>query len=196
MFIGVRTPDIRALAKELYRSGEYKSFLNSLAHKYFDENQLHSLLLSQIRDFDECLGYVEAFLPYIDNWATCDQLSPKPFKKEPERLLPHIDKWIKSKHTYTVRFGVLCLMRYFLDDKFDIKYTERVCKIKSDEYYINMMLAWYLATALAKQYDSIIPIFEAKQLDKWVHNKSIQKASESYRVPDEHKAYLKTLKIR
>lgn len=193
--IGVRTPALRALAKEILKSGDYKSFLNELPHKYFEENQLHAFILSGMKDFDECMDELEKFLPFVDNWATCDQMSPKVFKKHKDELLKHIKVWIKSDETYTVRFGVGMLMEHFLDDDFDLKYPEMAARIRSDEYYVNMMIAWYFATALAKQYESIIPFIEQKRLAPWTHNKAIQKSVESYRITDEQKAYLKSLKV-
>lgn len=193
--IGVRTPALRALAKEILKSGDYKSFLNELPHKHFEENQLHAFILSGMKDFDECMDELEKFLPFVDNWATCDQMSPKVFKKHKDELLKHIKVWIKSDKTYTVRFGVGMLMEHFLDDDFDLKYPEMAARIRSDEYYVNMMIAWYFATALAKQYESIIPFIEQKRLAPWTHNKAIQKSVESYRITDEQKAYLKSLKV-
>lgn len=193
--IGVRTPRLRAFAKKLRGSGEAEYFVSSLPHFYFEENQLHAFLIEDERDFDVCLMLVNAFLPYIDNWATCDQLSPKCFYKNPEKLLPHIYEWLTSKHTYGIRFGILCLMRYFLDGRFDIKYAEAVASVRSDEYYIKMMVAWYFATALAKQYDATLPFITGYRLDSRTHNKAIQKAIESRRVTDEHKAVLKSCRI-
>lgn len=192
--IGVRTPELRKLAKEIVKE-DYQYFLDDLPHKYFDENQLHAFIISEIKDYDECINYINKFLPYVDNWATCDQLSPKVFKKNTDKLLIPIKKWIKTKDTYTIRFGIGMLMSYYLDDNFDVKYLDWVSKIKSNEYYINMMIAWYFATALAKQYDCTIKYIENNILDSWTHNKTIQKAIESYRVSDEHKKYLRTLKI-
>ena len=194
--IGVRTPELRKIAKELYRSNNYKEFLNELPHKYFDENQLHAFIIGEIKDYDECLKEVNKFLPYIDNWATCDQSTPKAFVKNPDKLINEIKKWIKSKETYTIRFGIGMLMRSYLDDDFKEEYLEWVSKIRSNEYYVNMMIAWYFATALAKQYDSTIKYIEEKKLDTWTHNKTIQKAIESYRVSDEHKIILRGLKIK
>lgn len=191
--IGVRTPEIKKLAKEIYKE-DYKSFLEELPHKYFDENQLHAFIISEIKDYDECISYINKFLPYIDNWATCDQMSPKVFKKNKDNLLKEIKVWIKSKETYTIRFAIGMLMSYFLDEDFDKKYLELVSKIKSNEYYVNMMIAWYFATALAKQYKDTIIYLENNKLDTWVHNKTIQKAIESYRINNEQKNYLKTLK--
>ena len=192
--IGVRTPELKTLAKTLAKDKDKDQFLQSLPHQYFEENQLHAFVISMEKDFDKCLAEVEAFLPYVDNWATCDQLLPKVCKKNPEKLLVHIRKWIKSDHTYTVRFAIGVLMKHFLDDDFDTKYPDMVVKVKSEEYYINMMRAWYFATALAKQYDAILPYIEEKRLDTWSHNKAIQKSIESYRITDEQKKFLRTLK--
>jgi hypothetical protein len=192
--IGVRTPDLKKYAKTLFKENNYQDFINSLPHKYYEENQLHMFIISKIKDYDECLKRFNEFLPYVDNWSTCDQSSPKVFKKNSDKLINEIKVWIKSKETYTIRFGISMLMRVYLDKDFDKKYLEMVSKIKSKEYYVNMMIAWYFATALAKQYDATIPYIENKKLDKWVHNKSIQKALESYRVSDSHKEYLRSLK--
>ena len=194
--IGVRTPALRTFAKSLYKDSDIDAFLSSVPHQYFDEDQLHAFILSLEKNFDKCIAEVDAFLPYIDNWATCDQLSPKVFKKEPEKLLPHIQSWIKSDRTYTVRFAIGMLMQHFLDERFDVKYADLAAAVRSEEYYVNMMIAWYFATALAKQYESILPYLEEKRLDDWVHNKAIQKSVESYRITDEQKTYLKTLKVR
>ena len=194
--IGVRTPALRTLAKELAGSPEAAAFLASLPHRYFDEDQLHAFVISLEKDFDICVAQVETFLPYIDNWATCDQLSPKAFKKQPEKLLPYIRQWIRSDRVYTVRFAIGMLMQHFLDERFDPAYAEWVAAVRSDEYYINMMIAWYFATALAKQYDAVLPYLEKKQLADWTHNKAIQKSLESYRITPEQKAYLRTLKVR
>lgn len=194
--IGVRLPALRAVAKELKGTDKAKDFLGELPHKYLEENHLHSFLLTYIKDFDEGIYEIGRFLPYIDNWSVCDSLRIKALSKYPERLLPYIENWLNSGHTYTVRCGILCLMNNFLDDRFDEKYPAMVSGVRSEEYYINMMIAWYFATALAKQYDAAIKYLEDKRLSKWVHNKTIQKAVESYRVTDEHKAYLKTLRIK
>lgn len=191
--IGVRTPELRALARQL--RGESDDFIKNLPHKYFEENQLHAFIISDFHDFDTAASAVDGFLPYIDNWATCDQMSPRVFAKNTDKLLPYIKKWIKSKHTYTVRFAVLNLMRYFLDDGFDTKYADMVANIKLDEYYVNMMRAWYFATACAKQWTQIVPYFKNRVLDTWTHNRAIQKATESYRVLPEHKTELKKCKI-
>ena len=194
--IGVRTPALRDFAKRLSKDQNIGEFLSYLPHQYFDEDQLHAFVISLERDFDKCIAEVDAFLPFIDNWATCDQLSPKAFKKEPEKLLPYIQIWIKSDKTYTVRFAIGLLMQHFLDDHFDLKYADEVAGIRSEEYYIRMMIAWYFATALAKQYELVLPYLEDKRLDDWVHNKAIRKSIESYRITDEQKAYLRTLKVR
>lgn len=192
--IGVRTPALRTFAKTLYKDSDIEDFLSGVPHQYFDEDQLHAFVISLEKDFDRCITRVDAFLPYIDNWATCDQLSPKVFKKNPEKLLPFIQTWIKSDRTYTVRFAIGMLMQHFLDENFDTKYVDMVAEIRSKEYYINMMIAWYFATALAKQYESVLPYIEEKRLDSWTHNKAIQKSVESYRITDEQKKYLKSIK--
>lgn len=193
--IGVRTPELRSFAKKLFPDQDISSFLASLPHQYFDEDQLHAFVISLEKDFDKCIADVETFLPFINNWATCDQLSPKAFKKEPEKLLPYISKWIQSDKVYTVRFAIGMLMEHFLGERFQPGYADMVAAVRSDEYYINMMIAWYFATALAKQYDSILPYLEEKKLDDWTHNKAIQKSVESYRITTEQKTYLKSLKV-
>jgi 3-methyladenine DNA glycosylase AlkD len=192
--IGVRTPELRRFAKELSKRPDIGEFLNDLPHEYFDEDQLHAFIISGIRDYDSCMDHVERFLPYVDNWATCDQMSPKVFKKHKPALAVRADKWLDSDRTYTIRFGIKMLMEHFLGEEFSLKYPERVSDLRSDEYYVNMMIAWYFATALAKQYDAILPFIENKRLDVWTHNKAIQKAVESYRITPEQKEYLKTLK--
>ena len=194
--IGVRTPELKKYAKELLKREDVGEFLDILPHEYFDEDQLHAFIISGIRDYDKCMTEVIRFLPYVDNWATCDQLSPKVFKKNRTELLKQIKKWIKSKETYTVRFAIGMLMGHFLDEDFDITYPEMVAKVRSDEYYINMMIAWYFATALAKQYDTILPFIAEKRLEKWTHNKAIQKSVESNRISPEQKEYLKSFKIK
>lgn len=193
--IGVRTPELRKMAKQVCKTPAAQEFLHSLPHRYFDENQLHAFILSEEKDFDRCLEELEQFLPYVDNWATCDQLSPKCFRKHTQELLPHIRKWMKSKHTYTIRFGIGMLMRYYLDGEFKPEFLEWVASIKSDEYYIRMMQAWFFATALAKQWDSTLPYIEQHRLHPWMHNKTIQKAIESYRITDEQKALLRTFRV-
>lgn len=192
--IGIRTPDLRNIAKEVFVSDEREAFLNDLPHKYYEENLIHFFVISMIRDFDECINEVEKFLPYVDCWPVSDQASPKCFKKNHDKLLPYIKRWIKSKHIYTVRFGIRMLMNEYLDDDFKEEYLNMVASIKGDDYYLKMMVAWYFATALAKRYEETIPYFEKHVLDEWVHKKAIQKAIESFRVTDEHKKYLVTLK--
>lgn len=192
--IGVRTPELRKFAKQLVRKEDVGLFLDDLPHMYFDENQLHAFIISEIKDYDRCLFEVNRFLPYVDNWATCDQLSPKVFKKYHAELLEQIKAWMGSDKVYTVRFGIGMLMQHYLDDDFDSLYPDMVSEIRSEEYYINMMIAWYFATALAKQYDSILPFIEGGRLDTWTHNKTIQKAVESYRITPGQKQYLKSLK--
>lgn len=194
LFIGVRVPEVRKLAKTLVKEPETDDFLNSLPHKYYDENMLHGLLVSEIRDFDECVKEVDKFLPYVDNWAVCDIMSPKVFKKNKTALLKKIKEWSASKETYTCRFGMEMLMSYFLDEDFKAEYLNIPASVHSDEYYVNMMIAWFFATALAKQWDETVKYIEDNRLDTWVHNKTIQKARESRRVTDEQKDYLKTLK--
>ena len=193
--IGVRTPDLRAIAKELLKAKDYEDFIDELPHEYFEENQLHAFIISGMKDYQECIDRLLKFLPYVDNWATCDQMSPKIFKKHKTELLVHIKEWISSEEPYTVRFGVGMLMQHFLDADFSTEYPTMVSKLRSDEYYVNMMIAWYFATALAKQYDSIIPYIETQSLDNWTHNKAIQKSVESYRITNEQKSYLRTLKV-
>ena len=192
--IGVRTPALRSFAKELSKREDIDTFLNDLPHKYFEEDQLHAFILSGMKDAAKAIELVDKFLPFVDNWATCDQMSPKVFKKHKDLLLEYTDKWIKSDLTYVKRFGIGMLMEHFLDEDFKTTYLTKVSKIRSDEYYVNMMIAWYFATALAKQYDATLPYIEKQKLDIWTHNKSIQKAVESYRITPEQKDYLKTLK--
>ena len=193
--IGVRTPELRLMAKEMLGSRKYSGFLRELPHRYFEENQLQAFIISGMKDTKECMEELERFLPYVDNWATCDQMSPRIFKKHKKELLLHIEKWIHSKETYTIRFGIGMLMQHFLEEDYDIIYPEMVAGLRSGEYYVNMMIAWYFATALAKQYESVLPFIEEKRLDDWTHNKAIQKSIESRRITDEQKAYLKTLKV-
>ncbi|SFT63754.1 3-methyladenine DNA glycosylase AlkD [Selenomonas sp. GACV-9] len=194
--IGVRTPALRQLAKEVMAAGAAEAFLDGLPHKYHEENQLHAFILSAVKDYDSCMAYVNAFLPYVDNWATCDQMSPKVFSKHRPELLPQIKRWLAAEDTYTVRYAIGMLMVHFLDADFDQSYLELVAQIRSEEYYINMMIAWYFATALAKQYAAALPFIEDRRLALWAHNKAIQKAIESRRVSAAHKAYLRTLKQR
>lgn len=194
--IGVRTPALRKFAREFAKSPLAAEFLAALPHEYYEENNLHGFIIAGIRDFDECAEEISRFLPYVDNWATCDSLSPRVFAENRARLLPLIDEWLRSRDTYAVRFGIEMLMNHFLDEDFSPECLEKVASVKSGEYYINMAAAWYFATALAKRYEETLPLFEEKRLDAWVHNKAIQKASESFRVTNEHKAYLRTLKIK
>jgi len=194
--IGVRTPELRKMAKEIGQEADTAAFLNDLPHSYFEENQLHAFILSGMKDYGECLGTLETFLPYVDNWATCDQMSPKVFRKHRKELLKSIRKWIRSGKTYTIRFGIGMLMEHYLDEDFDPAYPELAADVRSEEYYVNMMTAWYFATALAKQYEAVLPYIENRRLDDWTHNKAIQKAVESYRIMPEQKEYLKTLKIK
>jgi len=189
--IGVRTPQLRAFAKELYKSGGYEEFIETLPHDYYDEMNLHGFILCEYKDYDKTVYEIDRFLKYVNNWATCDLVSPKKaFKKNPDRLLEDIKKWMASDETYTCRFGMEMLMSFFLDDMFKPEYVEWVSKVESEEYYINMMRAWFFATALAKQYEATVPYIEKHVLDDWTHKKSIQKARESYRVSDERKDYL------
>ena len=194
--IGVRTPTLRKLAKTLRGSGQAEEFLKALPHEFFEENNLHAFLLCEMKDFEACVQAVEDFLPYVDNWATCDQMSPGVFRKNKQALLPYIRCWIASERCYTRRFGTGMLMSHFLDEDFREEYLRLVSDKRSEEYYVNMMIAWYFATALAKQYEAALPYLENRRLDPWVHNKTIQKAVESFRVSDEHKACLRALKIR
>lgn len=194
VMIGVRTPALRKYAKEVAKRDDVAEFLDDLPHRYFDEDQLHAFVISGIREYDRCMERVCAFLPYVDNWATCDQMSPKVFKKHKTQLSEKIREWIGSKDTYTVRFGIGMLMQHFLDGDFDPAYPEMVAAVESEEYYVNMMRAWYFATALAKQYEAVIPFIEGRRLDPWTHRKTIQKAVESYRITAEQKTYLKTMR--
>lgn len=193
--IGVRAPLLRSLAKEYKESAEAEQFLNSLPHKYHDENMLHAFIISQIRSYNTAVKATDVFLPYIDNWAVCDSLSPKVFATNKEQLLKKITCWISSEHIYTCRFGIITLMRHFLDTDFKPEYLKLVAEIHSSEYYINMMIAWFFATALAKQWDDTIIYFEQSRLDTWVNNKAIQKSCESRRITKEKSKYLKKFKI-
>lgn len=193
-FIGVRVPEVRKLAKRLSKEAEAPEFLKELPHKYYDENMLHGLLLCEIKNYDGCIEAVDRFLPYVDNWAVCDIMSPKIFKKNKSALLEKIREWSASDKTYTCRFGIEMLMSHYLDDDFKAEYLEIPASVHSEEYYVKMMIAWFFATALAKQWDSAIKYIENNRLDVWVHNKTIQKARESYRITPEQKEYLKSLK--
>ena len=192
--IGVRTPELRKMAKGMMKNGEAEEFLRELPHEFFEENQLHAFILSDLKDYEACAGEVDRFLPFVDNWATCDQMSPKVFRKNKRDLLKRIKGWIRSDEIYTIRFGIGMLLAHYLDEDFDPEYLELVAKVRSDEYYVNMMRAWYFATALAKQYEAALPYIEEQKLDTWTHNKTIQKAVESYRVPAECKDFLRRMR--
>ena len=194
--IGVRIPVLRKLAKELVKREDIEAYLDALPHKYYDENNLHAYILSLGKDYRRTVERVDALLPYVDNWATCDSMSPAVFKKNRTLLKDDIDRWLASDKTYTIRFGLEMIMSHFLDADFDPAYLEKAALIRSDEYYVSMMLAWLYATALAKQWDSSVRYVEDRRLAPWVHNKTIQKAVESYRITDEQKDYLRTLKIK
>ena len=193
--IGVRIPAIRKLAKEYGKDPECVEFLKQLPHTYYDENILHALLVAEIKDYEVCVKEVERFLPYVDNWAVCDIFSPKVFRKNKDKLIDKIREWTASGHPYTCRFGMEMLMTHFLDEDFRVEYLEIPAAVHSEEYYVNMMIAWFYATALAKQWDATVGYIEKKCLDPWIHNKTIQKARESYRITREQKEYLKTLKV-
>jgi len=195
-FIGVRVPILRNFAKGYIKEPEAMDFLKQLPHKYYDENMLHGLLISLIKDYDECVRLTDTFLPYVDNWAVCDIMSPKVFAKHKSELIGKIMDWSKSSHTYVCRFGIEMLMSHYLNDDFKAEYLDIPAAARSEEYYVKMMVAWYFATALAKQWDATIPYIEQKRLDPWTHNKTIQKACESYRITDEQKSYLRTLKVK
>ncbi len=192
--IGIRTPQLRKFAKQLAQTEEAEQFLRQLPHQYYEENNLHMMLVAQIKDYENCLAEVERFLPYIDNWATCDLPVPKCFEKYKKELITVIPKWISTEKTYIVRYGIGLLMRFYLDEDFDPAYLELVTAVRSEEYYVNMMIAWYLATALAKQWEETIPYLEERRLPEWVHKKTIQKAVESYRITKEQKEYLRSLR--
>lgn len=192
--IGIRIPVLRKYAKKLSKEGEVTPFLQELPHYYYEENNLHAFLLEQYKDFAKCVEEVNRFLPFVDNWATCDSLKPKIFGKHPEELLPWIRQWLQSDDTYVIRYGVDMLMTFYLDDNFKEEHLEWVCEVASEEYYVKMVVAWYFATALAKQYETTLPYIEGRRLEPWTHNKAIQKARESYRITGEQKEYLKSLK--
>ena len=194
--IGVRTPELRKYAVELSKTEDAAAFMAMLPHLYQEENNLHAFLIERIADYDACVAALDAFLPYVDNWATCDSMSPKCLKKQLPRLTGEIRRWMASDWVYTVRFGMGMLMRHFLDDAFDPAYLDWVAALRSEEYYINMMIAWFFATALAKQWDATLPFIVNCRLEPWVHNKAIQKAIESYRIPEDRKIWLRAQKIR
>lgn len=192
--IGIRTPVLRKQVKELVKRPDIHEFLEALPHTYYEENNLHAFLIEQIKNYEECVDKLEAFLPYVDNWATCDSMTPKVFKKHKAELLEQIPRWLASDHVYTIRFGIEMLMKFYLDEDFEGKYLDWVAAVRSEEYYVNMMIAWYFATALAKQYEASLPYIIENRLADWTHNKAIQKAVESYRITPEQKVYLKSLK--
>lgn len=192
--IGVRTPEIRKLARELHKTPAAAAYLQSLPHTYYEENNLHGALLSLLGDYDQTVEALEAFLPHVDNWATCDLMSPRAFRKHPEPLPEQARRWMDSQHVYTARFGIGVLLGFYLDDAFQPEHLAWVSQVRGGAYYVDMMAAWYFATALAKQYGAALPWLEQGKLGAWVHNKTIQKAIESRRVPEERKAYLRTLK--
>lgn len=192
--IGVRVPLLRKYAKELVGTAEAESFMASLPHRYYEENNLHAFLIALTKNFDLCIERLDSFLPFVDNWATCDGMSPKILKKEPERLLLKIKEWLKAEHTYTRRFAVKCLMDFYLDENFSAEILSLVASVKSDEYYVNMCSAWFFATAVAKQPESTVPYLTENRLSVWVHNKTIQKAIESYRISDDVKMKLRALR--
>ena len=194
-FIGARIPALRKLAKLLIKKNNAYDFLHDLPHKYFDEDQLHAIIISELSNYDSCINEVNYFLPFVNNWSTCDQLAPKIFRQYKNKLLEEIKNWITSNKIYIIRFGVVSLMRYFLDQDFNTKYLEMVGAIRLKEYYINMAIAWFFATALSKYYEKTLPFLEQKKLDDWVHNKTIQKAIESKLIAPEHKIYLRNLKV-
>ena len=194
--IGIRVPVLRKYVKELAKDPEIGGFLEDLPHRYYEENNVHGFLIQQMKEYGQCMEELEKFLPYINNWATCDMTSPKVFKKHKEELLEAVRRWIVSDHVYTVRYGIGMLMQHYLDEDFREEYPQMVSEIRSEEYYVNMMIAWYFATALAKQYETILPYIEKQKLDVWTHNRTIQKACESYRITPEQKAYLRTLKVK
>lgn len=194
--IGVRTPHIRKFAKELMGSREAELFLEELPHRWYEENNLHACLIEGIKNYDDCVEALNRFLPYVDNWATCDMITPKSFKKHTDKLIWEIRRWIASEHTYTIRFGIEMLMKFYLDEAFSTEYSDMAAAVCSDEYYVRMMVAWYFATALAKQYDAVLPYLTGYRLETWTHNKTIQKAVESYRITPEQKDELKKLRIK
>lgn len=192
--IGIRTPNLRKFAKELAKTKESEQFLQELPHQYYEENNLHLMLVAQIGDYEKCLEEIKRFLPYIDNWGTCDLPLPKCFEKNKTELIVEVKTWVISKETYTIRYGIGVLMRLYLDEEFDEEYPKLVSNVISEEYYVNMMIAWYFATALAKQWDAVIGYLEKKKLSEWVHKKTIQKAVESQRITKEQKEYLRSLR--
>ena len=192
--IGIRTPMLRKFSREFAKTPEAEEFLQILPHRYYEENNMHMMIVTGIKDYETCLAEVKKFLPYINNWATCDLPAPKCFEEYREELLPVIREWLLTTDTYTIRYGIGLLMRLYLDDMYRPEYADLVARVRSEEYYVNMMIAWYFATALAKQWDTVIPYLEERKLDRWVHQKTIQKAVESFRITSEQKVYLKSLR--
>ena len=192
--IGVRTPDLRKLSRELAGTEQAAAFVRQLPHDYYEENNLHGLLIASLRDYGETVAALESFLPHVDNWATCDLLHPRAFDKCPEALPDQLFRWLQSDGTYTVRFAMGMLMSLYLDEAFRPRYADWVAGVKSEEYYVNMMAAWYFATALAKRWDDVFPYLTDHRLPVWTHNKAIQKAIESRRISPEQKQILRSLK--
>lgn len=192
--IGVRSPRMAVLAREIEKSQWKESFLSVLPHEYYEENGLHAYLISREKDPQRCMEALDRFLPFVDNWATCDSIRPRALNKDIPLFLDAIDGWMASSRSFTVRFGIEMLMTEFLDERFDEAYPQKVAAVRSEAYYVNMIIAWYFATALGKRYDDVIPYLENRVLPPWVHGKSIQKAVESRVIPDERKAYLKSLR--
>lgn len=194
--IGIRVPALRKFAKTLFKQDIKNSFMNNLPHYYYEENNIHAFLIERIDDFDEALEETNKFLPYIDNWATCDMFSPKIFKKEPALIYEKVKQWLKSDETFIVRFGIVTLLQFYLDELFQEEMLSLVSNVKREEYYIKMAVAWYFSIALVKQYDKTISYFTTQQLENWTHNKAIQKAIESRRISEERKVYLRSLKVK
>ena len=193
--LGVRIPELRKLARSLKKETCSDLFLRELPHTYYDENNLHAFLIEEkAESFEQAVELTEEFLPYLDNWQTCDSFHPKIFGTDPERLYEKTEEWMKSRHAYTVRYGIVMQIRYFLDDRFLPEMPEQMAGIQSDDYYVRMALSWYFSVALVKQYEQTIPLFKEKRLDRWIHNKALQKAVESHRITEEIKAYLRTMK--
>lgn len=194
LVIGVRTPELRKLAKRLGKEKDISIFLGTLPHIYYEENNLHAFIISEYKDYAACIEALDTFLPYVDNWATCDMMVPGVLKKNLPETLHKIKEWIASGQTYTIRFGLGMLMRFYLEDAFETEYLTMAAAVTSEEYYVKMMIAWLFATALAKQYEATLPFIEQRCLEPWTHRKAIQKAIESRRITEEQKQYLRTLK--
>lgn len=194
--IGIRTPELRRFAAKFAQTEEAKDFMANLPHTYYEENNLHAFLIEKITDFESAVTELNRFLPYVDNWATCDMMSPKIFSANKEKLLPVIERWISSSHTYMIRYGIVMIMKYFLDGEFSPRHLQKVADISSNEYYIEMAQAWYFAEALVKQYDHALPYLQKEWLSPFVHSKTISKACDSFRISDEKKKFLKTLRLK